>query len=473
MATEVKLPRLGQGMESGTIVRWLKTEGDAIAKGEPLYELDTDKVTQEVEADSDGVLLKIVVADGEVDVGTTVGIIGAQDEDVSGLLAAPSDNGDAPATEAPEQRGGATQEESAEQAADEPAESTEPATQASTDAVSQGEAAPAARVGAPRRWLRAADGEHVKASPLARRIARERGVDLAQITGTGPEGRVIAEDVEKAEARPAVAPGAPAAAPEFEVVELTKTRQTIARRLTEAWQAPVFQLTVTADATELVATRERMVELLREGETKPTVSDVLTRLVASALVRHRPVNANFVDGKLHRFSAANVGLAVAAPGGLVVPVIRDADRKSVLEIAADRADIVSRARDGKLKLDDLEGGTFTISNLGMYGIEQFVAVLNPPQVAILAVGSIDGSPDRGRRRARDRPDDDDDAHVRPPRDRRLGGRRVPPRREGVRRDTRVGVVASFHGHPAGWAAGRQVPPRHAPSRLLLARAEPG
>jgi pyruvate dehydrogenase E2 component (dihydrolipoamide acetyltransferase) len=388
MATEVKLPRLGQGMESGTIVRWLKTEGDAIAKGEPLYELDTDKVTQEVEADSEGILLKIVVADGEVDVGTTVGIIGAQDEDVSGLLAAPSDNGDAPVTEAPEQGGGATQKESAEQAADEPAESTEPATQASTDAVSEGEAAPAAHTGveavAPR-----GDGEHVKASPLARRIARERGVDLAQITGTGPEGRVIAEDVEKAQARPAVAPGVPAAAPEFEVVELTKTRQTIARRLTEAWQAPVFQLTVTADATGLVATRERMVELLREGQTKPTVSDVLTRLVASALVRHRPVNANFVDGKLHRFSAANVGLAVAAPGGLVVPVIREADRKSVLEIAADRADIVSRARDGKLKLDDLEGGTFTISNLGMYGIEQFVAVLNPPQVAILAIGSID------------------------------------------------------------------------------------
>jgi pyruvate dehydrogenase E2 component (dihydrolipoamide acetyltransferase) len=233
-----------------------------------------------------------------------------------------------------------------------------------------------------------ADGERVKASPLARRIARERGVDLAGISGTGPEGRVIAEDVEKAEARPAVAAGGTVAPPEFEVVELTKTRQTIARRLTEAWAAPVFQLTVTADATELVATRELMVELLREGETKPTVSDVLTRLVASALVRHRAVNANFVDGKLHRFSAANIGLAVAAPSGLVVPVIRDAERKSVQQIADDRADVVARARDGKLKLPDLEGGTFTISNLGMYGIEAFVAVLNPPQVAILAVGSI-------------------------------------------------------------------------------------
>jgi len=241
--------------------------------------------------------------------------------------------------------------------------------------------APAAEAQPPVR----AEGEHVKASPLARRIARERGVDLAQVVGTGPEGRVIAEDVEKAAIRPAAAA---AGQPEFEVVELTSTRKTIARRLTEAWQAPVFQLTVSADASELVATRERMVELLREGETKPTVSDVLTRIVASALMRHRAVNANFVDGKIRRFSAANIGLAVAAPSGLVVPVIRDADRKSVQQIAVDRADIVSRARDGKLQLADLDGGTFTISNLGMYEIEQFVAVLNPPQVAILAVGSI-------------------------------------------------------------------------------------
>ena len=374
MATEVKLPRLGQGMESGTIVRWLKTEGDAVSKGEPLYELDTDKVTQEVEAESDGVLLKIVVADGEVDVGTTVGIIGAQDEDVSAVLAdARGENGgpaaapaaaEAPVPEAP----------AAEAPVEEPSAESGEAT---------AELAPAPEGEMP--TVRA-EGEPVKASPLARRIARERGVDLAQVVGTGPEGRVIAEDVEKAAIRPA-----PAAAdqPEFEVVELTSTRKTIARRLTEAWQAPVFQLTVSADASELVATRERMLELLREGETKPTVSDVLTRIVASALMRHRAVNANFVDGKIHRFSAANVGLAVAAPSGLVVPVIREADRKSVQQIAVDRADVVSRARDGKLQLVDLEGGTFTISNLGMYGIEQFVAVLNPPQVAILAIGSIE------------------------------------------------------------------------------------
>jgi pyruvate dehydrogenase E2 component (dihydrolipoamide acetyltransferase) len=373
MATEVKLPRLGQGMESGTIVRWLKTEGDAVSKGEPLYELDTDKVTQEVEAESDGVLLKIVVADGEVDVGTTVGIIGAQDEDVSAVLADAQGGNGGPAAAA--------------EAPPEGAPTAEPAAEAPGAAADDSAAEPAPAP-APEAQPVRAEGEPVKASPLARRIARERGVDLAQVVGTGPEGRVIAEDVEKAALRPAAAP-ALGAEPEFEVVELTSTRKTIARRLTEAWQAPVFQLTVSADASELVAIRERMVELLREGETKPTVSDVLTRVVASALMRHRAVNANFVDGKLHRFSAANVGLAVAAPSGLVVPVIREADRKSVQQIAADRADVVSRARVGKLQLADLEGGTFTISNLGMYGIEQFVAVLNPPQVAILAIGSIE------------------------------------------------------------------------------------
>jgi pyruvate dehydrogenase E2 component (dihydrolipoamide acetyltransferase) len=231
----------------------------------------------------------------------------------------------------------------------------------------------------------------VKASPLARRIARERGVELKAVTGTGPDGRIIAEDVEKA----AAARKAPATAVEesaVEVVELTSIRKTIARRLTAAWEAPVFQLTVTVEASALVATRERMVALLRDGDTKPTVSDVLTRVVASALMRHRPVNAQFVEGAIHRFASANVGIAVATPSGLVVPVIRAAERKSVLEIAEVRADLVSRARDGKLQLQDLEGGTFTISNLGMYGVDQFVAVLNPPQVAILAVGSIEDRP---------------------------------------------------------------------------------
>jgi pyruvate dehydrogenase E2 component (dihydrolipoamide acetyltransferase) len=365
MAVEVKLPRLGQGMEAGTIVRWLKGEGENVAKGEPLYELDTDKVTQEVEAEADGVLLKIVVAEGEVDVGTTVGVIGAEGEEVS--IAAPAPTAPTEA-EQPEPKDAATP----------------------SDTVSRGDG------GAAREEVAEAEPQppaadergRVKASPLARRIARERGIDLAALTGTGPDGRIVAEDVERAAAAPA--PGAaPAAAPaEVEVVELTSVRRTIARRLTEAWEAPVFQLVVTANASQLVAMREQLVADLREGEVKPTVNDVLTRLVASALVRHRAVNAHFVEGQIRRFPTADVGMAVATPNGLVVPVVRDAARKSVAEIAVVRADLVSRAREGKLRREDLDDGTFTISNLGMYDVDQFVAVLNPPQVAILAVGAI-------------------------------------------------------------------------------------
>ena len=382
MAVEVKLPRLGQGMEAGTIVRWLKSEGDSVAKGEPLYELDTDKVTQEVEAEAEGVLLRIVVPEGEVDVGTTVGVIGAEGEEVA--VEAPSKEAEEASEEPPE--GSETPE--ARGAPDTEAQNAE------TPGVdlTQGDGAAAAESAASEPAARA-PGERVKASPLARRIARERGLDLAAITGTGPEGRVIAEDVEQAAAattKPAAAPAAPLA--EVEVVQLTSIRKTIARRLTEAWEAPVFQLTVSADATELVATRERLVELMREGDAKPTVNDVLTRVVASALMRHRPVNAQFVEGEIHRYPTANVGIAVATPNGLVVPVVRDAQGKSVQEIAEVRADLVGRARDGKLQLQDLEGGTFTISNLGMYGIDQFIAVLNPPQVAILAVGSIEDRP---------------------------------------------------------------------------------
>ncbi len=396
MATEIKLPRLGQGMEAGTIVRWLKAEGDEVTKGEPLFELDTDKVTQEVESDAAGVLLKIVVPEGEASVGATVAVIGSADEDVSGLLeGAQGGNGGAP-TEAPAAEEDQQKEEEAEekddagsQEGEKPSDTVSQAESPATDAIPDEQAEEGTTQ--PR-----ASGEPVKASPLARRMARERGLDLTALTGTGPEGRIIAEDVERAgddgAAPAAAAPAAAEPAEEIEVVELTSIRRTIARRLTEAWQAPVFQLSVTADASELASTRERMVELLQEGETKPTVNDVLSRLVASALQRHPAVNALFVDGKIHRYSSVNVGIAVATDNGLIVPVIRDAGRKSVLEIAAARADLVGRAREGKLKMPDLEDGTFTISNLGMYGIEQFIAVLNPPQVAILAVGSIEDRP---------------------------------------------------------------------------------
>jgi pyruvate/2-oxoglutarate dehydrogenase complex dihydrolipoamide acyltransferase (E2) component len=269
MASEVKLPRLGQGMESGTIVRWLKTEGDAVTKGEPLYELDTDKVTQEVEAESDGVLLKIVVADGEVDVGTTVGIIGAQDEDVSALLAdAQGGNGGAPpATAAPAAAPVPTADAPVEEA-------VEPS--APTDTVSQ---VPDAEVGSAQAPTPArAPGERVKAP--ARAADRASVGSTWRIVGTDPEGRVIAGRHREGRDPPACRGGGRRAAAGIEIVELTSTRKTIAR-LTEAWAAPVFQLTVNVDANELVATRQRMVVAAQEGETKPTVSDAhATRLGA-------------------------------------------------------------------------------------------------------------------------------------------------------------------------------------------------
>ena len=354
MATEVILPRLGQGMESGTIVRWLKSEGEPVEKGEPLFELDTDKVTQEVEAEAAGVLLKIAVSEGEVPVGETVAFIGAEGEDVP-EVAAP----------APQKEDGAKQ--------------------------SQPEAAPAA-VEVREEAAVAAGNGRIKASPLARRMARERGIELSGIRGTGPDGRIVAEDIERAEAggptAPAAAP-APARAPagEVERVALSSIRKTIARRLTEAWQIPVFQLQTSADMTRVNALVARLRE--RDPDVRSTVTDLLTKVCAQALMRHREVNAEFTEDAILLHPTANVGLAVAAPQGLVVPVIRSAERLSLGEIAGVRADLVGRARENKLRAADLEGGTFTISNLGMYAVESFTAVLNPPQAAIVAVGATE------------------------------------------------------------------------------------
>jgi pyruvate dehydrogenase E2 component (dihydrolipoamide acetyltransferase) len=337
-------------MEAGTIVRWLKSEGDAVEKGEPLYELDTDKVTQEVEADASGVLLKILAGEGEeIEVGKRIAVIGEEGEEVAADGAAPK-----------------TQEK-----AEEKEEAPKP------------EPLPAERIEAPQEPSRA--NGRIKASPLARRIARERSIDLASLTGTGPDGRIVAEDVERAAAAPAYAPAA-AAPLEAEVVPLTSLRKTIARRLTEAWEAPAFQISMSADMTRAQELHDRL------REQGVSVTDILTKLAAVALLRHRDVNAHFVDDELRIFPNAHIGLAVATERGLIVPVQREVERKSLVQIAAERKEIVQRTREGKLSQEDLEGGTFTISNLGMYGVEIFTAVLNPPQAAILAVGAIEDKP---------------------------------------------------------------------------------
>jgi pyruvate dehydrogenase E2 component (dihydrolipoamide acetyltransferase) len=295
------------------------------------------------------VLLKIAVEEGEVDVGKTIAVIGEQGDEVS------------------------VSQDGAKQQAEPQPSTKAPAKEDSSQGQSPGR-------------VPSRDGDRIKASPLARRIARERGVDLAQLQGTGPEGRIVAGDVERTGA------GAPARAEgpslgQVEVRQLSKVRKTIARRLTQAWEAPVFQLVVSADMTQALALVEQLRDL--HPDERPTVTDVLTRVTAAALRRHRDVNAHFVDGEIHIHPSANIGIAVAAPQGLVVPVIQAAEHLTVAEIARARAAVVQRARDNKLKQEDLEGGTFTISNLGMFGIEQFIAVLNPPQVAILAVGATE------------------------------------------------------------------------------------
>jgi pyruvate dehydrogenase E2 component (dihydrolipoamide acetyltransferase) len=375
VANEVKLPRLGQGMEAGTIVKWLKSEGDRVEKGEPLYEMDTDKVTQEVEAPLSGVLLRIAVAEGEAPVGATIAYIGEADE----VLPPADADGRTSEADAAERREGGVPTGVAEIQAERPA--------ASPSAPSR-EPAPVDS-GAAR----------IKASPLARRLARERAIDLATVSGTGPEGRIVAEDVERAAtAAPAAVPAAapfelrPVAQGAVERVELSNVRRTIARRLTEAWQAPSFQVSRSADMTQPLALRGRLVARQPDGEPRISVSDLLTKACAVALVRHPGVNALWAEDAIEIHGSADIGLAIAAPNGLIVPVVRGCEQRMLAELAAARSDLVARARAGTLTTADLEGGTFTISNLGPFGVEEFVAVLNPPQAAILAVGAIEQRP---------------------------------------------------------------------------------
>jgi pyruvate dehydrogenase E2 component (dihydrolipoamide acetyltransferase) len=392
MATQVKLPRLGQGMDEGKVLQWLKSEGDRIEKGDDLYEVETEKVNVEVEAPAGGTILKVLVDAGQtVEIGTTLAWIGEPGESIPEGEAAPTGNGSAP-VEAPEAA---------------PAKPSKPAKPA--------KAAPAAKAAKPAKAVApapapaasAASSDRVKASPLARRIAAEQGVELTSIAGSGPDGRIIARDVEglsQAAASASTMSGAAVAAGDgVERVELTAMRTTIARRLGEAWQAPSFILNRAVDMTEANALRARMLTSVKDGEVRPTVSDILTKACAVALRRHRDMNAWWNEDSILRFEAAHVGLAVATDAGLVVPVIRDAHAKTVREIAADRKQLVDKARIGKLQPAEFEGGTFSISNLGMMGIDSFTAVLNPPQAGILAVGATVDTPVVRDRRVEVRP----------------------------------------------------------------------
>ncbi|WP_019854638.1 pyruvate dehydrogenase complex dihydrolipoamide acetyltransferase [Actinopolyspora mortivallis] len=373
--TEIHMPRLSDTMEEGVISAWRKRVGDQINRGDVVADIETDKAVMELEAYDEGVLEKILVGEGEtVPIGTPIGLLG--DGSGSAAEAGPSTSA-APAPEA-EESGQDDTSASSEQSGMGTATRPEP----SRDGTSTG------------------TGQRPKASPLARAIAREKGVDLSTVTGTGPGGRIIRVDVEAAAERnqgtASPAPSAtPAAAPaqqedpDVEEIPLSNIRRVTAKRLTESkQQAPHFYLTSAVDVTDLVAFRADLNERLRaSGGPKVSVNDLVVKACATALRANPSVNVSYRDEKLFRHKRIHLGVAVALDSGLVVPVVRDADRKSVSEIAVEGKEKAERAREGKLKPDEMTGSTFSVSNLGMFGIEEFSAVINPPEAAILAVGA--------------------------------------------------------------------------------------
>ncbi|HSI79843.1 MAG TPA: dihydrolipoamide acetyltransferase family protein [Solirubrobacterales bacterium] len=418
MAEEIVMPRLSDSMEEGTILQWMKSVGDELAVGDELVEIETDKANMVYEADAAGTLIEITASEGDtLPIGAVIARVGEAGE-------APSGNG-AGAGEASEAKDEAPAE-AAEEAQDEAPAQTPGAGEGArggTSPVPGSAASPSPRVRAadapadttPSPGVgteTAADGR-VKASPLARRIARERGLEIGQISGSGPGGRVIKADVERAiEAGPAKAPegpAAPAAAPaaptpgaaerpetargETETVELTKLQQTVARRMSESKAtAPHFYLSAEIDMSRCFAARAKIKASAAEGEVVPSFNDMVVKAVALALREHPRANGAYRDGKLELYERVNVGVAVAAQDALVVPTIFDADRKGLREIAAESRSLAQRVRDGSVTPPELSGGTFTVSNLGMFGIQNFGAVINPPQAGILAVGEIAPKP---------------------------------------------------------------------------------
>ena len=403
--SEVVMPRLSDTMEEGELSKWLKNVGDKVARGDILAEIETDKATMDLEAFESGVLEQQLVPAGTVvPIGTPVAIIG----DGSGKKAAPA----AAATATAVSPAAAPDAPTAEPAALSP-EPASPTAEAAAPAAIAPSAEPAASpAAAPTMPAK------LRTSPLARKIAKEHDIDLSSITGTGPQGRIVRSDVEAAiAAGPAVsstssapATAAPtaaaptAAAPATAVpsavapsgvdeeVPVNRIRAVAAKRLTESQAVPHFFLTSVVDVEKLLAFRAEANEALETQGIKASINDVLVRAVAVVLRQHPEANASWGGDAILRHAHVNIGIAVATDAGLLVPVIRDADRKSLGEIATGTVVLAAKARDGKLSIDEMSGGTFSISNLGMFGIDQFTAVINPPEAAILAVGAASPVP---------------------------------------------------------------------------------
>jgi len=400
VATDIVMPRLSDSMEEGTILRWIKSEGDEVAVGDELVEIETDKANMVYEADTSGTLIEILAREGDtLPIGEAIARVGEAGEAPAGARKAES-----AAAEGGDGAGGAGA--AVVEAGPDPAAASTVRDAEQAAAAPPAPPAPAATPAAP---AEAAGDGRVKASPIARRIARERGLDLAGIPGSGPGGRIVKADVERAVAAGPAAPApAATAAPtapagptsgareqpetakgQVETVELTKLQQTVARRMAESKAtAPHFYLETEVDMSRAVEARARIKAGAKEGDPVPSFNDMVVKACALALREFPRANAAYRDGKVELYSRVNVGVAVAARDALVVPTVFDADRRGLREIAAETRALAARVRDGSITPPELSGGTFTVSNLGMYGITNFAAVINPPQAAILAVGAI-------------------------------------------------------------------------------------
>jgi pyruvate dehydrogenase E2 component (dihydrolipoamide acetyltransferase) len=402
MATKVFMEALSPTMEEGRLVKWLKNEGDAVKTGDALAEVETDKAIMELVARGDGVLRKRLIAEGDTaPVGTLAGVIATADENIDALVAGAGSPAPAAGAPAPE-KVVANQQETAgassvpRRAEESQGEASTPPQQKVADIPPAGPSSAPRAPGpgaAPAPAPAAAAGD-VRSSPLARRLASERGLDLQSVQGSGPNGRIIKRDIEAAAAasaaapRAAAAPSAPAIPREgdFHDEPLTSIRKTIARRLGESiGPIPTFYLTAEFDLTRVMEMRKAMTEL--GDQFKVSVNDVLLKATAVALSQHPEVNAHWLGDKIRYHNRVHLGMAVATDDGLIVPVIWDADRKRMSEISREAKELAKRARERKLKPEEFTGSTFSVSNLGMFGIDQFTAIINPPEAGILAIGT--------------------------------------------------------------------------------------
>jgi pyruvate dehydrogenase E2 component (dihydrolipoamide acetyltransferase) len=405
MATKIVMEALSPTMEEGRLVKWLKNEGDQIKSGDTLAEVETDKAVMELVARGEGVLRKRIAGEGDTaPVGQLIGVIAAADEDIDELLAsAPGGNGAAAGEKKKEpEKKESTEDEPADEDAEggedeaEPARKSAPAKKEAGEkpapSAKRAEAADTAEAPAAR-----GDGERVRSSPLARRLASEQGLDLGRVQGSGPGGRIVKRDIEAAVESGGAAAAAPAAAQparrvsreeEYEDVPLSQMRKTIAKRLSESLgPIPTFYLTAEFDMERASEMRNAMAAV--SDEFKVSFNDIIMKATATALAMHPEVNAHWLGDKMRYFNRVHLGMAVAIDEGLITPVIRDADVKRMSEISAEAKALAKRARDRKLKPDEYTGATFSVSNLGMFGIEHFTAIINPPEAGILAVGGVE------------------------------------------------------------------------------------